>query len=139
MKRIHFTIIIMVCSLSFINSAHAQRNAVNGIIIGGGAGAIVGQAIGRNTESTIIGATVGSVLGLIVSSDVHQRRYPNVRHHSQVIYKPIKRHHSYHPGYRGNHKRYYNKRQHHNKKASGHRRPHWKKGRTNSYYGQHRY
>ena len=114
MKRILTSITIFVSFLCFFNNAHAQNNAVNGIIIGGGAGAIAGQAIGRNTESTIIGATVGSVLGLIVGSEVHRRPYRPHRYQPPVVvYKPARPHHPHYPKYVPKHKKHYSKERFH--------------------------
>ena len=63
----------LVITLSLIVSsgsiANANDRGVNGLIIGGGAGAIMGQAVGRNVESTIIGATVGGIIGAVLGAE----------------------------------------------------------------------
>lgn len=61
------------------SQVYANQRGVDGLIIGGGAGAIVGQAIGRNAESTILGATVGGILGAVIASE------NSYRHHRPVI------------------------------------------------------
>jgi surface antigen len=38
--------------------------------IGGASGALIGQAIGRNTEATLIGAALGTVVGYIVGNEM---------------------------------------------------------------------
>ena len=92
--------------LSYFSAAFGGDRSVNGLIIGGGSGAVVGQAIGRNTESTIIGATVGGVLGYIIGNESrHSRRinnnYVTPDHHNR--YRPphrpliIKERHYNHP------------------------------------------
>ncbi len=102
----------------------AGDRAIDGMVIGGGAGAIVGQAIGRNMESTLIGATVGSVLGLIVGSETHIAHYrPTIRergyrHHKKRHYRHSRH---YRSGPKGRHSgRYYSRgptpRRHHYKK-----------------------
>ncbi|MFW2367035.1 MAG: glycine zipper domain-containing protein [Desulforhopalus sp.] len=50
-----------------------------GVGIGAASGAIIGQAIGRNTEATLIGAAVGTMLGYIVGNemDKHDRQQLN--------------------------------------------------------------
>jgi len=69
-------IFLSLCSTSF-----GGDRAINGLIVGGGSGALVGQAIGRNTESTIIGATVGGILGYVIGNE---QRSPGHRGYSQV-------------------------------------------------------
>ncbi len=52
-----------------------QRRATNGALIGGGVGALAGQALGGNTESTVIGAAGGALLGAVIGqSTTPQRR-----------------------------------------------------------------
>ncbi len=46
-------------------SNHAQ----SGALIGAGVGAVAGQAIGRNTESTVGGALIGAGVGYAVGSN----------------------------------------------------------------------
>ena len=48
-------------------------NTQKGAAIGGGLGAITGQAIGRNTEATLLGAGVGTLLGTLVGNMEDQR------------------------------------------------------------------
>jgi hypothetical protein len=40
--------------------------------MGAGLGAVAGQAIGRNTESTLLGAGIGTLLGAIMGNAVDQ-------------------------------------------------------------------
>ncbi|MFH1019894.1 MAG: glycine zipper domain-containing protein [Pseudomonadota bacterium] len=42
----------------------------SGTVIGAAAGAIAGQAIGRDTKGTLIGAAVGGLLGYIVGNEM---------------------------------------------------------------------
>ncbi len=76
--------------ISPFSSAFGRDRAVNGLIIGGGSGALVGQAIGRNTESTVIGATVGGILGYIIGNETrhsHHINYDHVTPHSNNRYR----------------------------------------------------
>ncbi|MCK5516088.1 MAG: glycine zipper family protein, partial [Desulfobulbaceae bacterium] len=76
--------------ISLFSSAFGRDRAVNGLIIGGGSGALVGQAIGRNTESTVIGATVGGILGYIIGNETrhsHHINYDHVTPHSNNRYR----------------------------------------------------
>jgi hypothetical protein len=47
-------------------------NTQRGAVIGAGAGALIGQAIGRNTEGTLIGLAAGSIIGALVGNAVDQ-------------------------------------------------------------------
>jgi hypothetical protein len=47
-------------------SSQQEQRAGTGALIGAGAGALAGQAIGGNTRSTVIGAGTGAVLGAVV-------------------------------------------------------------------------
>ncbi|MEE4137180.1 MAG: hypothetical protein V2I32_13965, partial [Desulforhopalus sp.] len=62
MKKFIFAVAATLLVSANIAIAEAGDRALNGLIIGGGSGALLGQGIGRNTEATIIGATVGGVL-----------------------------------------------------------------------------
>lgn len=41
----------------------------SGALIGGGIGAVIGQAAGRSTEATLIGAAVGTGIGYIIGNE----------------------------------------------------------------------
>ncbi|KAA3451614.1 hypothetical protein C7I87_06270 [Mesorhizobium sp. SARCC-RB16n] len=45
-----------------------QQRAATAALLGGASGALVGQAIGGNTKSTVIGAAGGALLGAVVGS-----------------------------------------------------------------------
>lgn len=49
-----------------------RYNTQRGAVIGAGAGALIGQAIGRNTEGTLIGLAAGTILGALVGNAVDQ-------------------------------------------------------------------
>ncbi|MFT5698210.1 MAG: hypothetical protein ACI8ZB_001064 [Desulforhopalus sp.] len=86
--------------LFFVQSqVFASDRGVNGLIIGGGAGALMGQAVGRNVESTIIGATVGGIIGAVIGAESSSRRHDTI-----IVQKPP----------RGPHGRYYNHSPRHN-------------------------
>jgi surface antigen len=67
--------IIVISLSSCANPTKGQRGAG----IGGVSGALIGQAIGRDTEATLIGAAVGTMLGYIVGNemDKYDRRELN--------------------------------------------------------------
>ena len=45
-----------------------------GVIVGAGGGALLGQAIGRNTKATVVGTAIGSIVGYIVGSEMDRGR-----------------------------------------------------------------
>ncbi|MES0006914.1 glycine zipper 2TM domain-containing protein [Mesorhizobium sp. M0062] len=51
-----------------------QQRATNGALIGGGVGALAGQALGGNTKSTVIGAAGGALLGAVIGQATTPRR-----------------------------------------------------------------
>jgi hypothetical protein len=56
---------------------------------GRGSGALVGQAIGRDHEATLIGTAVGGMFGYIVGNEMNKDRYGRVHVAPQpVVYAP---------------------------------------------------
>lgn len=51
-----------------------DRSAGTGALVGAAGGALVGQAIGRNTGSTLVGAAGGALLGAAVGTAVAPRQ-----------------------------------------------------------------
>ena len=49
-------------------SSEQDRRAGTGALVGAAGGALVGQAVGRNTKSTIVGAGVGALAGAAVGT-----------------------------------------------------------------------
>ena len=72
MKKIVLTV-IMVSVLVAGCASTGRYNTQKGAAIGAGIGAIAGQAIGRDTESTLIGTGVGALLGMIAGNYEDQR------------------------------------------------------------------
>ncbi len=67
MKRIIMTVLI----ITMLTSSQAMaRNTGHTTIIGGAAGALFGQAMGRNTEATLIGVALGSVVGYMIGNEM---------------------------------------------------------------------
>lgn len=110
MKSLIKAVIVFFLFFSFHNQAYAGDRSVNGLIIGGGAGAIMGQAIGRNVEATVLGATVGGILGAVIASGNSHNR-----HHNSVII---------HDRPRGPHGRHFNYRPRHNGPLVAFSQPH---------------
>jgi len=55
-------------ALSGCAQTESQQRAGTGALVGAAGGALVGQAIGRDTKSTVIGAASGALLGAVVGS-----------------------------------------------------------------------
>lgn len=68
---------IIIVSLMFFSVSCAtvpqdRYNTQKGAAIGAGIGALLGQAIGRDTEGTLLGAGIGTVVGAIAGNAVDQ-------------------------------------------------------------------
>lgn len=74
MKKSLFICIIFFVSVSLFSCASMQTNQEKGTAIGAGSGAavgaILGQAIGKDTESTLIGAGIGAALGGLAGNQI---------------------------------------------------------------------
>ena len=69
--------VILTLTLSFflVSCVHYPPDRYNtqaGAAVGAGAGALIGQAIGGNTESTLIGLAAGTIIGALVGNAVDQ-------------------------------------------------------------------
>jgi surface antigen len=63
-------ILSLVCAFLLSCANTGLNKGQTGAIGGAAAGALLGQAIGRNTEATIIGAAAGTLLGYIVGNEM---------------------------------------------------------------------
>lgn len=90
---------LTLCTILFSTSMpKAEDKAVNGLIIGMGSGALLGQAIGGDTESTVMGTAIGGILGFTIGhQQQHNHRYHG-RHHGRyhTRHHHINRHHGHH-------------------------------------------
>jgi len=71
------TLIVVFLSVMALSAACAtvpedRYNTQKGAAIGAGIGALLGQAIGRDTEGTLLGAGIGTVIGAIAGNAVDQ-------------------------------------------------------------------
>ena len=63
---------VMSISVSCTTIPEDRYNTQKGAAIGAGIGALLGQAIGRDTEGTLLGAGIGTVVGAIAGNAVDQ-------------------------------------------------------------------
>ncbi|RJR53125.1 MAG: glycine zipper 2TM domain-containing protein [Desulfobacteraceae bacterium] len=89
-KKILITIAITLAFVTSCASYSPDRyNTQKGAAIGAGAGALLGQAIGRNTKGTLIGLAGGTILGGLVGNAVDQDRQAAreaAQYRKQVVY-----------------------------------------------------
>lgn len=67
--KVRLTHFFLLC-LAFLLASCLSNKGQMGAVGGAGAGAILGQAIGHNTEGTLIGAAAGGLLGYIVGNEM---------------------------------------------------------------------
>jgi uncharacterized protein YcfJ len=68
---------ILLIAVIFLSASCAtipedRYNTQKGAAIGAGIGALLGQAIGRDTEATLLGAGIGTLIGAIAGNAVDQ-------------------------------------------------------------------
>jgi outer membrane lipoprotein SlyB len=63
---------VLFLSVSCATIPQDRYNTQKGAAIGAGLGALLGQAIGRDTEGTLLGAGIGTVVGAIAGNAVDQ-------------------------------------------------------------------
>ena len=63
---------VMLLTVSCATVPEDRYNTQKGATIGAGIGALLGQAIGRDTEGTLLGAGIGTVIGAIAGNAVDQ-------------------------------------------------------------------
>ena len=66
-------LLILVLSAFLSACAGTGYNTQKGAAIGAGVGALAGQAIGHDTEATLIGPGAGTLLGAIAGNAVDQK------------------------------------------------------------------
>ena len=64
------SLILVTSLLSCAGPTQQERGSKTGVLIGAAAGALLGQAIGRNTTATILGAGIGAAVGGISGSQI---------------------------------------------------------------------
>ena len=67
-------LMLVVVSLGLTFVVGCESDAQTGALIGTAAGAGIGQAIGRDTKSTLIGAAVGGGAGYMIGSEADKKQ-----------------------------------------------------------------
>lgn len=75
MKSLNLAIITALLIATTTQELKAEERGMNGLLLGAGSGALVGQAIGRDAEATLIGTAVGGVLGYMVGNEMDRSGY----------------------------------------------------------------
>jgi len=72
----HFQAITLISTVAamVLFSGCAETNAEKGALLGAGGGALVGQAIGHDTKSTVIGAALGGIAGAAIGDSQDKSR-----------------------------------------------------------------
>jgi outer membrane lipoprotein SlyB len=65
---------LVAMALAGCATSEQQQRAGTGALLGAGAGALAGQAIGGNTKSTVVGAAGGALLGAAIGTATTPKR-----------------------------------------------------------------
>ena len=93
MKKI-FALTVVILSISATAQADQYlkiNKGIKGLLLGAGGGALAGQAIGRDTQSTLIGTTIGTLVGYMVGNEMDKNSFQ---------YRDVGYHPRYEPSYR---------------------------------------
>lgn len=86
MRKLILIILVLIMSVSTASISSASDLAANGLLLGAGSGALIGQAIGRNTEATLVGTAIGGMLGYIVGNE-QEKAYERVPVYTSFRYR----------------------------------------------------
>jgi hypothetical protein len=88
-KKLITTLTVIAIGLNLIIIAGCQNDAQTGAAVGTAAGAGIGQMAGGDTESTLIGAGVGGVIGYVVGNESDKQKAQterdNLREETQYV------------------------------------------------------
>lgn len=76
-------VVTIAFGLALADKAGAESSGLNGMLLGAGSGALIGQAAGRNTESTLVGTAVGAMIGYALDNGV--ARGPSYGYQPRVV------------------------------------------------------
>ncbi|MGI9537414.1 MAG: glycine zipper domain-containing protein [Desulfocapsaceae bacterium] len=72
MKKILISAVLILTTAATAQADQYLKinKGIKGLLLGAGGGAIAGQAIGRDTQSTLIGTTIGTLVGYMVGNEM---------------------------------------------------------------------
>jgi len=73
MNKVCAFFVVLTMMVSLASCAGEYNRGQSGAVMGGAGGALIGQAIGRSTEATLIGLAVGTMLGYIVGNEMDKQ------------------------------------------------------------------
>jgi uncharacterized protein YcfJ len=73
-KKATFGLLIIAATISTVFIPGCDSAGKSGTLIGAGAGALAGQAIGGNTTGTLVGAGIGAVSGYVVGNEMDKSK-----------------------------------------------------------------
>lgn len=73
-KKATFGLLIIAATISTVFIPGCDSAGKSGTLIGAGAGALAGQAIGGNTTGTLVGAGIGAVGGYVVGNEMDKSK-----------------------------------------------------------------
>ena len=77
MNRRGVRLVAMTAAIGAAVALSGCNAAQTGALLGAGYGALGGQAIGGNTESTLIGTGVGTAAGYMIGNEIDKSRQPS--------------------------------------------------------------
>jgi len=80
MKSLHIIALTILSTVTISMTGCAETRAEKGALIGAGGGALLGQAIGHDTKSTMIGAALGGITGAVIG-DYQDKEHPNRKYY----------------------------------------------------------
>lgn len=87
-ERTRFITLILVICITFAPLG-CKSDKGTGTLAGAGAGALIGQAIGRNTEGTLIGAGVGAGVGYLIGNEMDKKKAREKKEAEQRELQPL--------------------------------------------------
>ena len=81
-SRLRSTRLALALGLAALPLLAGCNDAQKGALLGAGAGALAGQAIGGNTKSTLIGTAVGAGVGYAVGNESDKARHQREHYHN---------------------------------------------------------
>ncbi len=77
----------IIFALSLATAVSACTTTEQGVTAGAVGGALIGQAIGRDTGSTLIGAGIGAVAGGLIGNSLERKGYCRYQRRNGTIYE----------------------------------------------------